>query len=131
MVPVAEAHEATGDRTQLVAHPFADQAQGQSGLEQEAFAPLLFGYVSSLFGGPHASFGSGVGTGGRGGMVSPAVGTGLEYTFIIMLAPLLASGGLLLFNRRSYLRDVATADESENTDFSHEYADHDHAEGGP
>ncbi len=86
----------------------------------EAFAPLLFGYVSSLFGGPHASFGNGVGPGNGGGAVSPAVGTGLEYTFIIMLAPLLASGGLLVFNSRSYLRDVATADESENMDFRHE-----------
>ena len=42
-----------------------------------------------------------------------ATGTGLEYTFIIMLAPLFAAGVLLLMSRRAYLRDVATADATE------------------
>jgi predicted MFS family arabinose efflux permease len=77
----------------------------------EAFAPLIFGYISSLLGGPQASLGSGVNPGSQRAMA--ATGTGLEYTFIIMLAPLFAAGVLLLMNRRAYLRDVATADASE------------------
>jgi predicted MFS family arabinose efflux permease len=77
----------------------------------EAFAPLIFGYVSSLLGGPQASLGSGVNPGSQRAMA--ATGTGLEYTFIIMLAPLFAAGVLLLMNRRAYLRDVATADATE------------------
>ncbi len=77
----------------------------------EAFAPLIFGYVSSLLGGPHASLGSGVNPGSQRAMA--ATGTGLEYTFIIMLAPLFAAGVLLLVSRRAYLRDVATADATE------------------
>ncbi|HET9059924.1 MAG TPA: MFS transporter [Acidimicrobiales bacterium] len=79
----------------------------------EAFAPLLFGYVSGLFGGPGASLGSSMSLHGQKGRVPPAVGTGLEYTFMIMLVPLLASGLVLLFNRRAYLVDVATADVSD------------------
>ncbi len=77
----------------------------------EAFAPLIFGYVSSLLGGPHASLGSGVNPGSQRAMA--ATGTGLEYTFVIMLAPLFAAGVLLLVSRRAYLRDVATADATE------------------
>jgi sugar phosphate permease len=77
----------------------------------EAFAPLIFGYVSSLLGGPQAGFGSGVNPGSERAMA--ATGTGLEYTFIIMLAPLFAAGVLLLMSRRAYLRDVATADATE------------------
>jgi predicted MFS family arabinose efflux permease len=77
----------------------------------EAFAPLIFGYVSSLLGGPQAGFGSGLNPGSERAMA--ATGTGLEYTFIIMLAPLFAAGVLLLMSRRAYLRDVATADATE------------------
>ena len=83
-----------------------------SELVLEAFAPLIFGYVSMQFGGPGANLGPGVN--GRGATpVSPAQGRGLEYTFIIMLVPLLAAGLLLLVSRRQYLRDVATADVSD------------------
>jgi predicted MFS family arabinose efflux permease len=77
----------------------------------EAFAPLIFGYVSSLLGGPQAGLGSGVNPGSQRAMA--ATGTGLEYTFIVMLAPLFAAGVLLLMTRRAYLRDVATADATE------------------
>ncbi len=77
----------------------------------EAFAPLIFGYISSLLGGPQAGLGSGVNPGSQRAMA--ATGTGLEYTFIIMLVPLFAAGVLLLASRRAYLRDVATADASE------------------
>ena len=79
----------------------------------EASAPLVFGYLSSVFGGPHASFGSGVRSGGRVSSVSLAESHGLEDTFLVMLLPLVLSGVTLLFARRPYLRDVATADESE------------------
>jgi len=69
----------------------------------EAIAPLLFGYVSTLFG-AHTS-GSGnpsASSGGNGG--------GLDATFLIMLLPLLLAGLLLVLRaRRTYPRDVATA----------------------
>lgn len=84
---------------------------GQSVLE--AFAPLVFGYVSSRFGGPSGSLGPSVGP-RQVAPVSAAQGRGLEYTFIIMLGPLLAAGALLMASRRAYLRDVATADVSDH-----------------
>jgi predicted MFS family arabinose efflux permease len=74
----------------------------------QSFAPLLFGFISASFGGPHA---------GAAASTNPhleaAAGRGLEYAFIIMLLPLLAAGVLLLLTRRTYLVDVATADVSE------------------
>jgi MFS family permease len=54
----------------------------------QALAPLLFGGLSDLLGGGHG---------------------GLRTTFIIMLAPLTASGVILLRARRTYPSDVATA----------------------
>jgi hypothetical protein len=69
--------------------------------------------VSSLLGGPHANLGTGLNTVPH--QVQAAAGRGLEYTFMIMLVPLLAAGALLLFTRRTYLVDVATADVSERT----------------
>jgi len=58
----------------------------------EAIAPLLFGVLADcLLGGGHA---------------------GLQATFLVMLAPLAAAAGILLFARRTYPRDVATAAES-------------------
>lgn len=78
----------------------------------EAFAPLLFGYLSAVLGGGRSGgFGGAVNTGHA--HATAAQGQGLEYTFLIMLAPLAASGLLLLKTRRRYLRDVATADTSE------------------
>jgi len=79
----------------------------------QGFAPLLFGYVSSLLGGPHANLGVGLTIIPH--QVQAATGRGLEYTFMIMLVPLLAAGALLLFSRRTYLVDVLTADVSERT----------------
>ncbi|HEY7260180.1 MAG TPA: hypothetical protein VH589_01695 [Trebonia sp.] len=56
----------------------------------EAAAPLVFGYVSQyVFG-----------------------GAGLEYTFLLFLTALLASGVLALAGLRTYPRDVATATAS-------------------
>jgi predicted MFS family arabinose efflux permease len=79
----------------------------------QGFAPLLFGYVSSLLGGPHANLGAGLNIVPH--QVQAAAGRGLGYTFMIMLVPLLAAGALLLFSRRTYLVDVLTADVSEQT----------------
>ena len=74
----------------------------------QSFAPLLFGYISALFGGPHASAADSANP-----HLEAVAGRGLEYAFIIMLVPLLAAGILLLLTRRIYLVDVATADVSE------------------
>lgn len=54
----------------------------------QALAPLLFGGLSDLLGGGHTS---------------------LEYTFIVMLLPMAASGLVLLRALRTYPSDVATA----------------------
>jgi MFS family permease len=68
----------------------------------EAAAPLLFGYVSQyVFGGP----GSGAAESGT----SSANSVGLEYTFLLFLATLLAAGLLALAGLRTYPHDVATA----------------------
>jgi predicted MFS family arabinose efflux permease len=77
----------------------------------EAAAPLLFGFVSSLVGGAGASVGAGVNASHQA--VSPAAARGLEYTFLIMLVPLAASGAILLRSRSTYLRDITTAAASE------------------
>jgi predicted MFS family arabinose efflux permease len=61
----------------------------------EAAAPLTFGAVAD------SVFGS------RGGL-------GLGRTFLVMLAPLVVSGFVLLLARRTYPGDVATADASED-----------------
>lgn len=76
----------------------------------EAAAPLIFGYVSSSFGGGAAGLsgvtGHGNATGGS---------RGLDTTFLIMLVPLALSGVLLLTAARArYPRDVATAIASED-----------------
>jgi len=70
----------------------------------EAIAPLLFGYVSTLFG-AH--------TGGLGSHRRRRTrGSGLDATFLIMLLPLTVAGLLLVLRARStYPRDVATAAE--------------------
>jgi len=74
----------------------------------EAGAPVLFGFVSSLFGAA-LSFGARhVGT--RAAEVNAH---GLEYTYLIMLIPLIVSAVLAFRTLRSYPRDVATAVESE------------------
>ena len=54
----------------------------------QAMTPLLFGAVSDLLGGGHA---------------------GLQWTFVIMLAPLAASAVFLFRARTTYPVDVATA----------------------
>lgn len=78
-----------------------------------AAAPLVFGLVSTRFGG--RSVGLAGTTGTHTAAVVVAHGAhGLDVTFLIMLAPLALAGlGLLLIGRRTYPRDVATAMASE------------------
>jgi sugar phosphate permease len=74
----------------------------------EAAAPLLFGYVSQyVFGGP----GSSAATEGSGAGTASAA-TGLEYTLLLFLIPLIIAGLLALLGLRTYPRDVATAGAS-------------------
>ncbi|MFB4300250.1 MFS transporter [Actinomadura sp. NTSP31] len=61
----------------------------------EAIAPVLFGWLSGLFGAGDQS------------------GTGLDRVFLLALIPLLVNGLLLLRARRDYPADVASAMESE------------------
>ncbi|MGH9045269.1 MAG: MFS transporter [Acidimicrobiales bacterium] len=77
----------------------------------EAFAPLVFGVVSSAFGSPGVGFGAGV----NASRAHPTVAqtTGLEYTFLLMLVLLIAGGLVLLAARRSYPVDIASAVESD------------------
>jgi MFS family permease len=72
----------------------------------QAFAPLIFGGVADLivhftpqqkFIGPHS------------GSVSARAGTGLEFSFLIMLISLAAAGVFLARARQRYPVDVATA----------------------
>jgi predicted MFS family arabinose efflux permease len=72
----------------------------------QAAAPLVFGFVADALGGTGGSF-------GVRGAVSPASAHALDITFLIMLLPLAANGGLLLCARRTYAADVATAVASE------------------
>lgn len=81
----------------------------------EAAAPTLFGYVSQyVFGGPGSAAASGSGGGGAAGGGGAQTGnmTGLEYTFLLFLIPLLMAGFLALVALRTYPRDVATATAS-------------------
>lgn len=57
----------------------------------EGVAPVLFGYVSDLLGGGES---------------------GLKWTYLIMLVPLLIASSLTIPASRTYPRDVATAGES-------------------
>lgn len=79
----------------------------------EAVAPLLFGFVSQILGGgASAGFGSGVNN--KVARVSSASARGLAYTFLVMLGPLAAAGAFMLWARRSYPRDVASAAQSDD-----------------
>ena len=78
----------------------------------EAIAPLTFGLVAAALGGPMSGgFGSGLNQAGPS--VARASARGLQYTFLIMLVALAASGMLLLLARRTYPTDVASAAASE------------------
>jgi MFS family permease len=79
----------------------------------QAAAPLLFGATSDLIAGVSLAQAP-VDT--TGVVVSHAEAHGLEITFLIMLAPLVAAGLLLLRARRTYPRDVATAAASQEAE---------------
>ena len=73
----------------------------------QAIAPLLFGAVADLAAGlvPQQAP---IGTHTQG-IVSPATGTGLQVSFLVMLSTLGAAGVFLLRARSTYPTDVATA----------------------
>ncbi|HEX5192120.1 MAG TPA: MFS transporter [Solirubrobacteraceae bacterium] len=76
----------------------------------QALAPLLFGGVSDLIAGfepQKAPLGTHTTT-----IVSSATGSGLEITFLVMLASLLAAGWFLWRARETYAVDVVTAGAS-------------------
>jgi MFS family permease len=75
----------------------------------QALAPVTFGGLSSVIAG-FVPAQAPVGT--HPGAVSASIGTGLELTFLVMLATLFAAGVVLLYARRHYPRDVATAGAS-------------------
>ncbi len=74
----------------------------------QSFAPLIFGLVSTVFGGRSAGFGaSGSGVHGHG------QAAGLQPTFVIMLGALLAAAFIIWRGRKHYSVDVAAADATE------------------
>jgi len=84
-----------------------------------AIAPLVFGYVSTQLGAHTSGLGNPTGNAGPQGI-------GLDHAFLIMLIPLIISALLLLlWARRTYPRDVATATASQNATTSHDTASHD------
>lgn len=74
----------------------------------EALAPFLFGYISERIAARHRNV-----MASSGGFGANSSAQGLEYTFLIMLVPLLLSGYLMLRAGRTYPRDIATAIASE------------------
>jgi predicted MFS family arabinose efflux permease len=77
----------------------------------QAFAPLLFGVLSATLGsGRPPSTGVGINSTVA---VSAGQTRGLEYTFLVMLGPLLAAGLVLLRARKTYPVDVASAAASD------------------
>jgi MFS family permease len=73
----------------------------------QALAPLVFGGLSQLIAGVLPSQ-TPVGTHVHG-KITHNTATGLEITFLVLLATLIAGGVFLIFARRTYPRDVATA----------------------
>jgi MFS family permease len=79
----------------------------------EAFAPLLFGYLSIWLGG-HGSTGFAVAASGtKAPATTSAAVAGLGNAFLLMLVPLAASGIALWWARRAYPVDVASAGETQ------------------
>ena len=77
----------------------------------QGLAPLVFGVVSSAFGGANAGFGAGVDAAAR--PASGGAGHGLELAFVVLSVPLVAAGAVLFLSRNRYLRDVVAAGRSE------------------
>ena len=79
----------------------------------EAFGPLLFGLVASLFIADGAALQEGASE------VVPGQTRGLQIAFLLTLIPLAGAGVLLLWTRRHYPVDVASAGESERRGKEH------------
>ena len=77
----------------------------------QGLAPLLFGLVSSAFGGQGGSFGAGINSAAT--HASSSAGRGLEYAFVVLSLPLVAAGVVLWFSRQRYLLDVVAAHRSD------------------
>jgi sugar phosphate permease len=77
----------------------------------QAFAPLVFGLTSVLFGGHSQGLASGARS--SSSAVSAAQTAGLEPTFLIMVLPILVAGIVVWRGRRYYPGDVAAANLSE------------------
>lgn len=78
----------------------------------QAFAPLLFGFTSVLFGGKSQGFAASASSSSTSTTVAHSAG--LEPTFLLMLTPLVLAGVVVLWGgRRFYGADVAAASESE------------------
>ncbi len=75
----------------------------------EALAPLLFGVISERLAAHHHNANA-----ASSGFGANSSAQGLEYTFLIMLAPLLISAFLMLRAGRTYPRDIATAIANED-----------------
>jgi predicted MFS family arabinose efflux permease len=67
----------------------------------EAVAPIVFGWVSSIFGAQNGFLG--------GGSSSVGSGSALAQTFKLMLISVVIAGIVLYFARKTYPEDVATA----------------------
>jgi MFS family permease len=72
----------------------------------QALSPIVFGGLSQLVAGIVPAQ-TPVGT--HPGIISPSAARGLEITFLILLATLVAAGVFLARARHTYARDVATA----------------------
>jgi hypothetical protein len=81
----------------------------------QALAPLVFGGVSQLIAGIFPSQAPIGDVRTHVHAPSSSTTTGLQVTFLIMLATLLAAGVFLLRARRTFASDVATAAASEPT----------------
>jgi predicted MFS family arabinose efflux permease len=68
----------------------------------EAIAPIVFSFVAGLFGGNSGLYGN-----------NAENALAMAHTFKIMLIPVIAAGLIMLWARKSYPRDVATALASE------------------
>jgi hypothetical protein len=77
----------------------------------QAFAPLVFGVLSSVFGGRAVGFG--VSAHGADVKNAAAHAVGLEQTFLIMLAALAGSAVVVWWGRKPYPIDVAAVIETE------------------
>jgi MFS family permease len=71
----------------------------------EASAPLLFGIISAHFAGTRVSS-----TAGSNTVLTAGQAHGLRMAFVVMLAPLAASGAILLWARRFYPADAERAE---------------------